>query len=489
VTVHATHRHTRERWYRRPGGPWQQPTLDTLFAGVHPRKTAIVDGDRRISTVELNHLVARVAGGLREAGVRRRQVVSWQLPNRWEAVVLYRACWRLGAIAAPVHHLAGPVEVENMRGQAPADFVVDEDRLAALLAADPLSGAFRPALPGDPAVVLFTSGSSGVPKGVVHTHRGLAHKATLMAAIHDLHRRDGVLMPAPLAHVSGLLNGVLLPGVIGSRAVLQAKWDPEEALRLIQHEKVGFMVGPPTFFHGLRAAPRFKRARVRTLRLLSCGGAGVSPEFVTETAEAFDAVVKRTYGSTEAPTVTTAYAGDPVAKMRFTDGRPTGDVELRIDPITSELLVRGPELFAGYTDPRRNAEAFVRGGWFRTGDRGAIDEEGWLTITGRLKELIIRGGENISIPEVEAHCEAHPAVRQVVAVGVPDARLGERVGIAVVLGPGVPADEFDLDACRAWFELRGVARFKTPERVLVLPELPTLPAGKPDRQQVQRLLA
>lgn len=486
MTITPTHRHTRARDYLRAGGPWRQPTLEELLTRTAPRKVAVVDGDRRISSVELNHLVARAAGGLRAAGVRRRQVVSWQLPNRWEALVLYRACWRIGAVAAPVHHLAGEADAAAVRAQAPPDLVVEEDRLATLLAADPLPASVRIARPSDPAVVLFTSGSSGVPKGVVHTHRGLAHKATLMVGVHGLKRRDSVLMPAPLAHVSGLLNGVLLPGVVGSRAVLQARWDPEAALDLIEDEHVGFMIGPPTFFHGLRGAPGFSRERVRSLRLVSCGGAGVSADFVVETAEALAAKVKRTYGSTEAPTVTTSHRGDPPALARSTDGRPTGQVELRIAPGTGEILVRGPELFAGYTDAERTAEAFARGGWFRTGDRGTLDAGGWLTVTGRLKELIIRGGENIAVGEVESHCEAHPAVRQVVAVGVPDARLGERVGVAVVLAPSA---RFDLETCRSWFAERGVARFKAPEHLLVLEELPTLPAGKPDRQRVAQRLA
>jgi acyl-CoA synthetase (AMP-forming)/AMP-acid ligase II len=485
VTVTPTHRHTRARQYLRPGGPWHQPTLDVLFGLVEPRKVALVDGDRRIGSVELEHLVARVAGGLRAAGVRRRQVVSWQLPNRWEAVVLYRACWRIGAVAAPVHHLAGPADATTMRAQAPPDLVVDDERLASLLAADPLPASARFARPSDPAVVLFTSGSSGVPKAVIHTHRGLAHKATLMVGVHGLKRRDSVLMPAPLAHVSGLLNGILLPGAAGARTVLQAKWDPEAALGLIEREHVGLMIGPPTFFHGLRGAAGFSRRRVASLRLISCGGAGVSPEFVAEAAEAFDAVVKRTYGSTEAPTVTTAHAGDSAKKARRTDGRPTGEVELRTDPTTGEILVRGPELFAGYTDRDRTAEAFARGGWFRTGDRGSIDDAGWLTVTGRLKELIIRGGENIAMGEVEGHAEAHPAVQQAVAVPVPDRRLGEQVGLAVVLAPGA---SFDLAACGAWFTSRGVARFKHPEHLLVLDELPTLPAGKPDRQRLAALV-
>lgn len=488
--IAPTHRHTRGASYRRPGGPWQQPTLDRLLGAVRTRDDLVVDGSVRLSTVQVNHLAARVAGALRALGVRRRDVVAWQLPNRWEVVVLYRACWRLGAVAAPIHHLAGAAEVAAMVEQVGPRVVLDADQLPGLLAGTPVPAAgIRPARPTDVAAVLFTSGSSGAPKAVLHTHRGLAWKAALMASVHGLKRKDAVLMPAPMAHISGLLNGVLVSGFAGMRTVVQAKWDPEAALQLIEDERVSLMIGPPTFFHGLREASGFSTEAVRSMRLISCGGAGVTPDFVADTAEAFDARVKRTYGSTEAPTVTTSHAGDPKRFGRLTDGRPVGEVEVRLDPGTSELLVRGPELFAGYVSREATAAAFVRGGWFRTGDRAAIDPDGgWVTITGRLKDVVIRAGENIAVSEVEAHCEAHPAVRQAVAVGYPDTRLGERVGVAVVLGPGVPTSEFDLDACGAWFELRGVARFKTPERIVVLESLPTLPAGKPDRQRLRELV-
>ena len=180
--------------------------------------------------------------------------------------------------------------------------------------------------------------------------------------------------------------------------------------------------------------------------------------------------------------MTTSLAGDPVERARETDGRPVGEVELRLGA-HDELLVRGPELFAGYLDPADNVGAFSRGGWFHTGDRATIDGDGWLTITGRIKDMVIRGGENISVAEVEAVLEAHPAVRHAVAVGYPDARLGERLAAVVVADDG-----FDVDACRQWFESRGVARFKTPERVLVIDAMPTLAAGKPDRAALRKLL-
>lgn len=335
-----------------------------------------------------------------------------------------------------------------------------------------------------PAVVLFTSGSSGAPKGVIHTQAALAYKARLMAEVHGLTPDDAILMPAPLAHVSGLLNGVTVPGVVPMKTVLMAKWDPAEALRLVERERITFMIGPPTFFIGMMSAPNFSAQAVESLRLVSSGGAGVTPAFIESASAAFGCVVKRTYGSTEAPTITTSQPGDDPDKARTTDGRPTGAVEVRLDPASGEILARGPELFTGYLDAAQTAAAFTDDGWFRTGDLGRMDG-GWLTITGRLKDIIIRAGENIATSEVEGALEAHPSVRQAVAVGIPDERLGEQVVAFVLLAPGAT---FDLDECRRWFESQGVARFKTPERIEVVDDIPVLAAGKPDRDALRRLL-
>ncbi len=438
----------------------------------------------RLSTGDVDALVARAACGLQRAGVRRGDTVAWQLPNRWEGIVLYRACWRLGAVAAAIHHEAGAAEVASMvRHLAPAA-VVDAgglDDLVAVGAAPPAAAEGRPA---DLAAVLFTSGSSGAPKGVLHTQRALSYKASLMARVHGLGRDDSILMPAPLAHISGLLNAVLVPGVVPMKTVLMARWDPEEALAIIERERITFMIGPPTFFIGLLGAPGFRPSRVASLRLVSCGGAGVTPAFVADAASRLGCVVKRTYGSTEAPTVTTAHAGDDPARARDTDGRPTGEVDVRIGE-GGEVLLQGPELFVGYSEPALNAGAFAPGGWFRTGDRGELSADGWLTVTGRIKDVIIRGGENISVAEIEGVLEAHPDVHHAVAVGAPDARLGERVTAFVVVRPGAA---FGLDECRAWFAAQRVARFKTPERVVVVDAIPTMAAGKPDRAALSALL-
>jgi cyclohexanecarboxylate-CoA ligase len=370
------------------------------------------------------------------------------------------------------------------------------DPFARLLAGEPVRASA--AAPSDVAAVLFTAGSTGGAKGVVHTRRTLAAKARSMPARHGLGPADTVLMPAPLAHISGLLNGLLVPTVAGMTTVMMAVWQPALALELLERERVSFMVGPPTVFHALAAESTFHPRRVRSLRLISTGGAGVTPAFVDDAASTFGARVKRAYGSTEAPTVTTCGPDDPPERGRDTDGRAVGDTEVRVvdpdtatdragdrpDGVEGEVWVRGPEVAAGYLDAEQTAVAFARGGWFRTGDLGRLDD-GWLTITGRRQAVIIRGGENIAIGEVEAVLESHPAVRHAVVLGQPDERLGERVAAFVVLTGTAP---FTVAEARAWFTDRGIARFKTPEVVEVLSDMPVLAAGKPDRVTLRGLL-
>jgi len=499
--LRPTYTHPEARAYRAPGGPWDLPSLDALVtdAARRARGDVVVDDSAsvRLDGAGLEARVAALAGGLRSTGVRRGDVVAWQAPNWHEVIVLYRACWRLGAIAGPIHHQAGPADVDAMLGVlAPAVWLPPDDVRGSNARLPRLLGAGTPvtrsaARPTDLATVLFTSGSTGGPKAALHTQRGLAYKARVMADAHQLHDADSVLMPAPLAHVSGLLNAVLVPGVVPMATHLMAKWDPDDAVGTIERERITFMIGPPTFFVALMSAPAFSTERVASLRLVSSGGAGVTPAFINEASARLACRVKRTYGSTEAPTITTSTPEDLYERARETDGRATGAARLRVsDPATGrelesgevgELWLRGPELFVGYAAPEQTRAAITRG-WFRTGDLATVDADGWLTIVGRIKDIIIRGGENIAAAEVEAVLEAHPAIRHAVAVGYPDERLGERVCAFVVTSA-----PFDVEACRAWFEQQGIARYKTPERVVHLDAVPVLAAGKPDRAALRAL--
>jgi cyclohexanecarboxylate-CoA ligase len=469
---------------------------------------AIVDGDVALDAATLDRVVSALAAGLRAVGIRRGDVVCWQLPNWWEAVALFRACWRAGAVAAPIHHQVGAAEVQRMLDTLQPILTLASDGmpLADLAECSGVRGGDRSfdmllhqgSLPvgigrgSDVAVVLFTTGSTGHPKPVLHTNRGLAYKALSMTRAHGLSSNDAALMPSPLAHVSGLLNSVLVPGTAAIPVVLMEKWDPELGVRLVGEHTVSFMIGPPTLFMGMMDVAG-SRDWVHSLRVVSCGGMGVTPEFIDLARQELGATVKRTYGSTEAPTVTTCTAEDGPDKARDTDGHSVGDAVIRVaDPVSGrtvpagekgEVLLRGPELFVGYGDASQTREA-VRRGWFATGDLGTLDPEGWLTIVGRVKDVIIRSGENIASAEVERLLEMHPGVRQAVVVGCPDERVGERVA-AFIVGD----NRLDVEECRRWFSDQGVARFKTPELVVHVDEIPLLGIGKPDRPALRARLS
>lgn len=493
--------------YRRPGGPWDIAPLNEVFPARTPHDEVVVDGAVRIEAHAWDSLVPALAGGLRSLGVRRGHTVAWQLPNWHEAMLLFHACWRIGAVAAPMPHRLGSAEVAAglaatrptvtfsapglpLTDGPPSVAVRGDGAFEALLESRP-----APAVrlhPANLAVVVLTSGSTGSPKAVLHTHRALAYKAFVQARVHGLGAHDAVLMPAPLGHVSGLLNGVLLPAAAAMKTVLLDAWDPARALTLIEHEQVSYMGGPSTFLTSMAASPEFAPGRVASLRVASMGGSAMTPSAITELGAQLGCTVKRTYGCSEAPTVTTLHEGDPPVKGAETDGRPVGEVQVRIAdattlrPLTAgevgEVWLRGPELFAGYADVV-DTRAVTHRGWLRTGDLGRLDAEGWLTIVGRIKELIIRGGENIATAEVETVLEAHPAVTRAVAVGLPDPVLGERVAVVIVADPA-----FDVAACRVWFAERGVAKYKTPEVVVHVDEIPHTHVGKPDGAALRTLV-
>ena len=509
MVLHPSYTQTLDGYYSRSGGPWDVPPLPTLLDRSDAGAWSIRDGTTLLDGRAVTSLSRSLASTLLQLGTRKGDVVAWQMPNWHESVLLFRACWSVGAIALPLHHKLREADIAPVMDLlhpkvtfAPPGAPLGEVR-PGISVRNPTSESWTQALgtrevnqapiePTDLALAMMTSGSTGAPKVVLHSHRALAYKAMSKPAIYGLGSKDCVLVPGPLSHINGIVNAVLVPPIAGMNAVLMEAWDPEQAIRLVESEGVTFLGGASTFLSGMVESAGFSLRRVRSLRLVAMGGSSMSTGTIASLAETLGCSVKRTYGATEAPSITTAHAGDPPMRGWETDGRPSGEAEVRIsDPTTGsalrhgetgEIWVRGPELFAGYAIPEQTTTS-IQDGWFRTGDLGSVDEEGWLTVRGRIKELIIRGGENISPGEVEALVRSHPSVQDTAVVGFPDRILGERVAAVVVADPA-----FTLQTCREWFAGQKVAKFKTPEMVMHVPSIPLLATGKPDKIELRRLV-
>jgi cyclohexanecarboxylate-CoA ligase len=503
VLTHPAPPELQARW--RAEHIWTDETLLDRLSNADPSHLAIVDGAVRMTIGELRTEIARVAALLAARGVASGDVVCWQLPNWWDAVVLCWAVWYVGAVSSPITPSLRAHEVGFITRQTVPRLVVVPDsfratdyvalvresgyegevfvlRAATEDEASPVPRAARVA--DDVALILWTSGTTADPKGVVHTQRSLLVEADTIAAAHTMRPEESLLLPMPITHVAGLTYGVLLPVTSAITTVLMDTWDPERALDLVAREHIGVMISTPVFMRTMIDSPSFEDTDRSSVRLFSLGGAGVAPAMVREGAAAFGCWCKRTYGSTEYPTLTTGRAGDTLERDATTDGRVIGAGEIRIvdretgvevaPGAAGELLVRGPEMFSGYLDDALDTDAFADDGWFRTGDLAIFDGE-YLTIVDRLKDVIIRGGENISAQEVEALLVTHPDVVEAACVATPDPVMGERVCAFVVARDG---SEPQLDALRAHLLDCGLARFKLPERLEVRATLPRTPSGK-----------
>jgi len=507
----------------RSAGHWRGETVWQAFAATTagaPDAIAVVDGGVRATFAALGADAERVATALGTLGVVAGDVVAVQLPNWRETVVAFLAIARLGAVATPVLPIHRRRELGFILGQSAAKVLFvpgryrdcDHRTLAAEL---------RPSLPAlahvvtvrdDPpvgglaydsllsargtagapatdaaaiALLLYTSGTTADPKGVLHSHETLLSEARSLGPVHGLGPGDRVLMPSPLTHISGFMHAVLVPAALGTGAVLMDRWDTGRALALIAAERVTYMIGAPTFLRDLAASPDLARHDLRSFRLFSCGGADVDPTLVRDAATKLGCVAKRVYGSSEFPTVTTCGPDDPPARRVDSEGRPIGAAEIRLVDddgaavpagVEGEILARGPECFLGYLDATLDADAFTPDGWFRTGDLGAVDADGYLRITGRKKDIIIRKGENISARELEDLLAAHPAVAEVAVVGVPDPAAGEIACAVLRLKPGAPAPA--LADLTSYLQARGLSRRKLPERLAIVADFPRTASGK-----------
>jgi len=424
-----------------------------------------------------------------------------------------------GAVLVPVVHIYGPNEVQFILAESnarllimPAAFrstsyaerVADYSKLPTLdsvvvvggehpswqeLAGDPADYVAPSVSADDICALLYTSGTVSAPKGVQHSHNSLlAEQATLPTLLAG--GRDAVqLATFPPGHIAGL-NSLLRPLISGTCSVFVDYWDPQVAADLIAKYSVTGTSGAPFHLHGLLQVEGVT-AKLATLREFLTGAAPVTDELGRQAAAA-GITAYRCYGLTEHPTVTGAHAEDPLFVHMATDGAPMPGCAVRVvGPngadrplgVDGEVVVQGPDQFIGYRDPALNEAAFTADGWFRTGDLGYLDGEGRLTITDRIKDVIIRGGETISSGQVEDAIEAHPAVVEAAAVAAPDSRYGEVVAAVVVLKNGATLDLAEL---RTHFEALGLARQKTPERIVVVDSLPRTALGKVRKAELRK---
>jgi acyl-CoA synthetase (AMP-forming)/AMP-acid ligase II len=329
-------------------------------------------------------------------------------------------------------------------------------------------------------LIAFTSGTTSAPKGVVHSHRSLVCEARqLSGQIRSI--GDNQLTATPVGHFIGMLAALLIPVLNGGSVHLIDNWDPAEVLALMDRDGLTLGGGPPYFVTSLLDHPDCTPAHRARIKTLGLGGSTV-PAAVTRRLSDLGIIVFRSYGSSEHPSITGSTLDAPEDKRLLTDGNPMPGVEIRL-AADGEILSRGPDLCLGYTDDALTAAAFDDDGWYHTGDIGVLDADGYLTITDRKADVIIRGGENISAVEVEEVLLGMPGIAEAVVVAAPDAGLGERVAAVLRLKPGHALPT--ADDVRAHFAGQGVARQKWPEILLEVSDYPRTASGKVQKRLVR----
>jgi len=524
----------------RAEGLWTDRLLtDLLEIAVKrsPDRFAIVD-ERfdPITYAELANEVSRLAAALQAKGIGRGDKFIIALPN-WQHVTIFMlALGYLGAvsvhmpIAGREHEFGGVLKVSNAKGIVVAgefrghnfidmidgiadDFPALTTRISVgseqdvpgwtgydcLLAAAPADAPedVPQISPSDLMFLLFTSGSSGDPKGVMHSSNTLTALNAGVAPIYELGPDDVIFTAAPLGFSGGLVHGVRLALFLGSTVVLLESWNAERALELMAREKAAYTLLTPTLLRDLLNSPEFPDYADRLLlRVILCGGAYVPDDLLRLANEKLPSTLTSViWGMTEG--IGTGCRPDtPKEKLVTTDGRPFLGTQLKIlreddydAPVGEQgaLVMRGPQRFLGYFNrPDLDEEMFLEGGWFRTGDIASIDEDGYLHITGREKEIIIRGGANISVAEIEAKLIGDPRIEQLAIVDVPDERLGERLCACVV--PKNPDDKLTLDDITEIANSQGLAKYKWPEYLEIMDTLPLSPAGKIKRPALKELV-
>jgi cyclohexanecarboxylate-CoA ligase len=509
----------------REAGYWLDKTVDQLLAEAaarSPDKIAIV-ADRanrerapRLTYRELENLADRAASSLLRLGIERGDIVTVQLPNWWEFVVIAFACSRIGAVMNPVMPILRERELtyilnfcqakvfivpkiyrgfdyaamaQGMRADLPhlkQVIVVDGEGETSfermLLSSEP--DKLPPGLlPDDMAVLMFTSGTTGEPKGVMHTSNSLIACCKALSERFGLDSSDVLLVASPVGHMTGYAAIVLLSVYLGGTMILQDIWEAKRGVSLMAREGVTYTAASTPFLSDICDVVKAGAPHPKNLRSFLCGGAPIPSVLIERAADELGLKVCSLWGMTEVLSGTLTEPARAAEKSASTDGRSLEGMEVRIvdtegRPVpagqSGRLLVRGAQMFKGYYK-RPELPTFDSDGWFDSGDLAYMDNDGYIRISGRVKDILIRGGENVPVAEIENLLYKHPAVAAVAVVGFPDARLGER-GCAFI----VPRDgsTIDLAAVRTYLSDAKMAKQFWPERVEVVAELPRTASGK-----------
>jgi len=510
-------------------GLWTPDTLaDCLRKAAQqtPYRVLLIDGDCRI---DCQTLFAQASALAREMLARAPagSVVSFMLPNWHEAAVIYLAATLAGMVVNPILPSLRDRELLFILNDVQSrlifvpctlrqqDYAAMLSRVTAQLDSPPEvvvlrghagrhtsygsmiqlrdSGYELPALNPDAVrMILYTSGTTGRAKGVLHSHNSI-HALICQIRDHWLAEPgDRFLVPSPIGHIGGSIYAFECPLLLGTTAVLMDRWNADDAVKLVGAEGCTHMAGATPFLEQMLAAAQRAGTRLPTLKLFVCGGASVPPSLIRTAAAYFErAVVTRVYGSTEVPITTVGATGrDDTAHAADTDGRP-GLAEIKLVDHNAapagagEICARGPQMLLGYMHPEDDANAFDSEGYFKTGDLAQWVDDAYLVVTGRAKDIIIRNGENISPKEVEDVLIGHPDIAEVAIVGLADPRTGERACAVIV--PRHPPGP-DVASLRGFLDSQGMATFKVPEQVVIWDALPKNDAGKVLKHQIRAAL-
>jgi cyclohexanecarboxylate-CoA ligase len=533
-----------DHYYR--AGLWSTDTFHHLLARrveENPDKVFATDGTRSLTFRELLDAGQRLAVGLHRHGLRRGDTAAVQLPNWVEFIQVLTALSRLGVIMVPIMPIYRHEDVGYMLSNSgvravftPAHFgkfgyldmylglrqehpelMIAVTRPDSTAAADSGANVFTlnqleadidddsaraelgtPPGPDDPFVIVYTSGTTSRPKGCVHTFNTYCAGARALVGPFGYTEADVQFGPSPIAHTTGLVTSVLLPMLTGAATHVMAKWDPVRGIEEIQRFGCTAAVTAPTFLHTLLSDYDAEHHDLSTLRLWTCAGAPI-PAAVVERAGATlpNINVLSLYGRSENLVTTTCSVTDDVSRALTSDGKAMPGAEIKIVDDTGNEVPRGAEGDIAYrgpahmieylANPEETAALFTKDGFSKSGDLGKMTEDGYVRVTGRTKDIVIRGGMNISVREIEDHLAHHPALRAFSVVGMPDERLGERVCCFVVAAAGREAPT--VDDMREYLLDRGMPIQKTPERVVVVDSLPMTATGKVLKHELRNDIA